>query len=151
MNSILNEFGINPPEDVLTSCTDSSSDVKRALEVVFPTHHECCISHILHLALADAFGSHIDPNKTKNSEVRELMNTCRKVVESVNKSKLLKIKVHNHMLTKLGKICKLRNSPNHRWSTMEDILVRILKFWNPLSNAFNECRSDFGIKNKKKV
>jgi hypothetical protein len=102
--------------------------VKRALEVVFPTHPEWCLSHILHLALADAFGSHIDPNKMKNSEVRELMNTCRKVVETVNKSKLLKIKVDNNMLTEFGKICKLRNSPNHRWSAMEDVLVRILKF-----------------------
>jgi hypothetical protein len=151
MNSILEEFGVNPPEDVLTSCTDSGSDVKRALEVVFPTHREWCISHILHLGLADAFGSHIDPNKTKNGEVRELMNACRKIVETVNKSKLLKIKVDNNMLTDFGKICKLRNSPNHRWSAMEDVLVRLLKFWNPLSNAFNECRSDFTIKNDKKV
>jgi hypothetical protein len=151
MNSILEEFGVNPREDVLTSCTDSSSDVKRALEVVFPTHREWCISHVLHLALADAFGSHIDPNKTKNGEVCELMNACHKVVETVNKSKLLKIRVDNNMLTDFGKIIKLRNSPNHRWSAMEDVLVRLLQFWNPLSNAFNECRSDFTIKNDKKV
>jgi hypothetical protein len=125
MNSILEEFGVNPREDVLTSCTDSGSDVKRALEVVFPTHCEWCISHVLHLALADAFRSHIDPNKTKNGEVHELMNACRKVVETVNKSKLLKIKVDNNMLTDFGKIIKLRNSPNNRWSAMEEVLVRL--------------------------
>ena len=151
MKNILEEFGISAEDDVLTSCTDSGSDVKRALEVVFPTHREWCVSHLLHLALADAFGSHIDPNKTKNSEVRGLMNACRKVVETVNKSKMLKLKVDNNMLTEFGKICKLRNSPTHRWSAMEDVLIRLLKYWNALNNAFNECRSDFTIKNEKKV
>jgi hypothetical protein len=151
MNCILEEFNIDAEEDVLTSCTDSGSNVKRALEVVFPTHHEWCVSHLLHLGLADAFGTHIDPNKTRNSEVRELMNACRKVVEMVTKSKMLKIKVDTNMLTDFGKICKLCNSPGHRWSAMEDVLVRLLKYWNPLCNEFTQMRSDFKIKNDKKV
>jgi hypothetical protein len=67
---ILKEYNINPEKHILTSCSDSGSDVKRALEVVFPTHREWCISHLTHLALADAFGSSVDPNKTKNSEIR---------------------------------------------------------------------------------
>ncbi len=151
MKMILKEFQIEAEDDVLTSCTDSGSDVKRALEVVFPTIREWCVSHLLHLALADAFGSHVDPKKTKNSEVRELMNSCRKVIETVNKSKLLKIKVDNKMLDEFGTICKLRNSPTHRWSAMEDVLMRLLKYWNVLAFAFNECRSEFAIKNDKKV
>ena len=79
------------------------------------------------------------------------MNACRKVVETVNKSKLLKVKVDTNMLTEFGRVCKLRNSPAHRWSAMEDVLVRLLKYWNPLCNAFNEVRSEFKIKNDKKV
>jgi hypothetical protein len=75
MKMILKEFHIEAEDDVLTSCTDSGSDVKRALELVFPTIRELCVSHLLHLVLADAFGSHVDPKKTKNSEVRELMNS----------------------------------------------------------------------------
>jgi hypothetical protein len=67
---ILKEYSINPEKHILTSCSDSGSDVKRALEVVFPTHREWCVSHLTHLALADAFGSSVDPNKTKNSEIR---------------------------------------------------------------------------------
>ena len=148
---ILKEFHIEAKDDVLTSCTDSGSDVKRALEVVFPTIREWCVSHLLHLALADAFGSHVDPKKTKYSEVHELMNSCRKVIETVNKSKLLKIKVDNKMLDEFGTICKLRNSPTHRWSAMEDVLMRLLKYWNVLAFAFNECRSEFAVKNDKKV
>ena len=107
MKIILQEFEVDPEADVLTSCTDSGSDVKRALEVVFPTHREWCVSHLIHLALADAFGSSVDPNKTKNTEVRELMNACRKVIETVNKSKLLKLRVDKNMLEDFGRITKL--------------------------------------------
>ena len=101
------KFSIDAEADILTSCTDSCLDVKKALEKVLPTLHEWCISHLSHLALADAFGSHIDPNKTKNSKVRELMNACHKVVETVNKSKILKVNVDSNMLTEFGRICKI--------------------------------------------
>ncbi len=148
---ILVEFKINAEDHGLTSCTDSGSDVKQALEVVFPTIREWCVSHLLHLALADAFCSSVDPNKTKNSEVRDLMTSCRKIIETVNKSKLLKMKFDNKMLEDTGTVCKLRNSPSHRWSAVEDVLVRLLKYWNVLTNAFNECRLDFPIKHEKKV
>ena len=37
LQHILREYDIDPEEDILTSCTDSGSDVKRALEVEFPT------------------------------------------------------------------------------------------------------------------
>ena len=78
---ILQEFSINAEADILTSCTDSGSDVKKALEKVLPTLREWCISHLSHLALADAFGSSLDPAKSRNIEVRDLLNQCRKVVE----------------------------------------------------------------------
>jgi hypothetical protein len=95
----------------LTSCTDSGSNVKQALEVVFPTIREWCRSHLLHLALPDAFGSPVDPNKTKKSEVCNLMTSCHKIIETVNKSKMLKIKIDNKMLEDTGTVCKLRNPP----------------------------------------
>jgi len=101
-------------DDVLTSCTDSGSDVKRALEKVFPTHRDWCVSHLLHLALADAFGSSVDPNKMKNKGVRLLLNQCRKVIETVNKSKVLKLNVDGNMLDNYGRVIKLKKSPSHR-------------------------------------
>ena len=57
---ILHEYNINPQRDILTSCTDSGSDT----ETVLPTMGEWCVSHLSHLALSDAFGSSVDPNKT---------------------------------------------------------------------------------------
>jgi hypothetical protein len=38
LQHILREYDIDLEEDILTSCIDSGSDVKRALEVEFPTY-----------------------------------------------------------------------------------------------------------------
>ena len=90
---ILEEFDIEAEDHILTSCSDSGSDVKKALEKVLPTMHKWCVSHLTHLALADAFGSSIDPSKSRNPVIRDVLNKCRKVIEKVNKSKVLKVKV----------------------------------------------------------
>ena len=95
---ILWEFAIPPDQHILTSCTDSSLDVKKAMEKVFPTIREWCMSYLTHLALANAFVSCGDPNKTKNSEMRSFVAWCRKVVEHVNKSKNLKITLEQKLL-----------------------------------------------------
>jgi hypothetical protein len=73
---ILQEFSIDTEADIFTSCTDSGSDVKKALEKVLPTLREWCISHLSHLALTDAFGSSLNPAKSRNVEVRGLLNQC---------------------------------------------------------------------------
>jgi hypothetical protein len=73
------------------------------------------------------------------------------VTETVNKSKLLKLKVDSNMIADYGRVIKLKNSPSHRWSAVEDVLVRLLRHWNAISNAFNEIRSEFPIKNDKRV
>jgi len=110
MINIVEEFGIEAEKDILTSCMDSGSDVKRALEKVFPTHRKWCVSHLLHLALADAFGSSVDPSKTKNKKVRDLLNQCHKVIKTVNKSKVLKLKVDHNMKRDYGRVIKLKTA-----------------------------------------
>ncbi len=123
---ILQEYCIDAERHILTSCSDSRSDVKHALEKVLPTHREWCISHLSHLALADAFGCSVDPCKTKNSELREVIGKCRKIMETVNKSRVLKAKFNERQKSELGKERKLKNTPTHRWSATEDVLSKIL-------------------------
>jgi hypothetical protein len=148
---ILQEYDIDPEVNVLTSCTDSGSDVKRALEVELPTHREWCVSHLIHLALGDAFGSSVDPKKTKNTEIRDFITACRKVAESVNKSKLLKMKLEQAMKNDFGTIVKLRNSPTHHWSSVKDVLVHLLKYWNQLIVAYNSCSVEYPIKHERQL
>jgi hypothetical protein len=148
---ILKEFAINPEQDILTSCTDSGSDVKKALEKVLPTIREWCVSHLIHLALADAFGSHIDPKKTKNSDMRNFLTRCRKVIEKVNKSKTLKMTAEKNILTEFGRNMKLRNSPSHRWAATEDVFIRLLRCWSAIRNSFLEEGQPFIIAHDKQL
>jgi hypothetical protein len=132
---ILHVFNITPNQHVLTSCSDSGSDVRKAMQKVFPTMREWCVSHLTHLALANAFGSHIDPNKTKNSNMRNFITWCRKAVERVIKSKNLKMTLEKKLLTEFGKNMKLRNSPSHHWSATEDVFVRLQRCWGQIQNS----------------
>jgi len=68
---ILHEYNI-----IMEPCTDLGSDIKRAMEVMILTMREWCISHLTNLALADAFGSLLDPKKSKNSDVCLIINKC---------------------------------------------------------------------------
>jgi len=111
---ILKDFSITLEHDVLTSCTDSGSDVKRSLEQVFLTMQEWCILRMMHLVLAIVFGSHVNRKKSKNSEMREFISQCHKVVETVNKSKVLKSIFEANILTDFGHNIKIVGLP---WKT----------------------------------
>jgi hypothetical protein len=78
------------------------------------------------LALANAFGCSVDPHKTKNCELRAVIGACRKIIETVNKSKVLKAKCDERQESELGKELKLKNAPSHHWSATEDVLIKIL-------------------------
>jgi hypothetical protein len=142
---ILLEFSIDAEADTLTPCTDSGSDVKKALEKVLPTLREWCVSHLSHLALADAFGSSLDPAKSRNVEVRDLLNQCWKVIEKINKSKQLKATFDGMVLSDVGRALKMKNSPAHRWSVIDDVLEWLLRLWTHVQNAFNGTNASFPI------
>jgi hypothetical protein len=65
-SSVLEEFDIKVMFDVLTSTSNLGSDVKRTLDILIDAWWEWCISHLIHLALTEAFGTSIDPNNGKN-------------------------------------------------------------------------------------
>ena len=73
---ILEEFNIAEEDHILTSCSGSGSDVMRALVKVQPTMHKWCVSHLTRVALADAFGSSIDPSKRQNPVICNVLNKC---------------------------------------------------------------------------
>ena len=77
---VLKEFGIDVLRDVLTSCSDSGSDVKRTLDVLMDVWWEWYISHLSHLALTDAFGTSIDPSKSKNVSAPDFFKTSTRLL-----------------------------------------------------------------------
>ena len=129
LRAVLIEFNIDL-EDILTSSTDSGSDIKRALEVVFKTLREWCTSHLLNLSLVDAFGTCVDKNKSKNKKAREIFSRIRRFVEFVNKSGMFKAVFDENVKDVFERFLKLHNSPQHRWSAMEDVLNSLMKLWD---------------------
>ncbi|KAH8948587.1 hypothetical protein BDL97_11G101900, partial [Sphagnum fallax] len=116
-SGVLEEFGIKVMLDVLISTSDSGSDVKCTLDILIDAWWEWCISHLIHLALTEAFGTSIDPNNSKNMDARCFFQRIKKVIEAVNKSEYLQGAFEEAMFELLETYFKLLNSPQHRWSS----------------------------------
>jgi len=122
--------------DVLTSTLDSGFDVKHTLDILIDVWWEWCISHLIHLALTETFGTSIDPNNSKNVDAHYFFQKIKKVIEAVNKSKYLQGAFEEAMLEFLETYLKLLNLPQHRWSSTAFVLERILIAWEPLLKAY---------------
>jgi len=116
------------------------SDVKKSIEDhLGDLLREWCIAHFINLILLDAFGWHIDKSKSKNPEARDVIETHRSLIESINKGKSLK-KAFEDQQEKVGRkgnqIMKLKNAPHHRWSSIEVVFYRQLQLWNCIAEAY---------------
>ncbi len=124
--------------DVLTSTSDSGSDVKRTLDILINAWWEWCISHLIHLALTKTFGTSIDPNNSKNVDASCFFQRIKKVIEAVNKSEYLQGAFAEAMLELLETYLKLFSSPQHRWSSTALVLERILIAWEPFLQVYRK-------------
>jgi len=115
--------------DVLISTSDSGSDVKCTLDILINVWWEWCISHLIHLALMEAFSTLIDLNNSKNVDACCFFQRIKKVIEVVNKSEYLQGAFEEAMLKLLETYLKLLNSSQHRWSSTAFVLERILIAW----------------------
>jgi len=146
-SGFLEEFGIKVMLDVLTSTSDSGSDVKRTLDILMDAWWEWCISHLIHLALTKAFGTSIDPNNSKNVDAHYFFQKIKKVIETMNKSEYLQGAFEEAMLELLETYLKLLNSPQHQWSSTALILERILIAWEPLLQTYRKLNRPVPLTN----
>ncbi len=144
---VLEEFGIKVMLDVLTSTSDLGSDVKHTLDILIDAWWEWCISHLIHLALMEAFGTSIDPNNSKNVDVCCFFQRIKKVIEAVNKYEYLQGAFEEAMLELLEMYLKLFNSSQHQWSSTTLILERILIAWEPLLQAYYKLNQPVPLTN----
>ena len=134
----MREFDIELFAHVLTGNSDFGSDVKRCIEVVMALMREWCISHLCHLSLVDAFGTHLDPTKCKNKDVRKVFADVRSLVETINKSEALKDIVDAFTKDEFGYFIKQTNAPGHRWSSTAIVLERFIGAHSPIVSAFRQ-------------
>ena len=109
--AVLVEFNIDL-DDILTFSTDSGSDIKRGLEVVFKTLREWCTSHLLNLSVVDAFGTCVDKNKNQNKKARDIFSRVRRLIKFVNKSGIFKALFDENVKDVFERFLKLHYSPN---------------------------------------
>jgi len=77
-----------------------------------------------------------------------VIDLVRKTVESVNKSTLLKQKFQETAKAATVKYLKLKNSPAHRWSSIAEVLNRILINWDSLRFSFQKLNIKWPLEGK---
>ncbi|KAH9538628.1 hypothetical protein CY35_15G016800, partial [Sphagnum magellanicum] len=137
-SGVFEEFGIKVMLDVLTSTSDLGSDVKYTLNILIDAWWEWCISHLIHLALMEAFGTSIDPNNSKNVDACCFFQRIKKVIEVVNKFEYLQGAFEEAMFELLETYLKLFNLSQHQWSSIALVLEQILIVWEPLLQAYRK-------------
>ena len=144
--AVLDEFGLGK-DDMFAGSGDGGPDVSKVMQDFFKdSMTEWCISHLLNRCFLDAFGTDIDPSKSKNKAARVFIDKVRKVIESINKSDDLKSAFEEARASSGAKADKkLRNAPHHRWGSTADSLFRVLYEWKPLKLAFAKCKIPFPL------
>jgi hypothetical protein len=144
-------FGFDMAKDIFTMSGDHGPDVSRAMDVVTDGQAEWCIAHLLDRVLRDAFGSSIDPAKSKNPTARAVINLVRKTLETVNKSEALGAAFNEKSLEELGRTLSAKNDALHRWSSVEGVLKSALYSFAPMGSAFVTHQGSFPLANEKQV
>ncbi|CAB1104792.1 unnamed protein product [Ectocarpus sp. CCAP 1310/34] len=95
VKSILREFGLRP-SDLASGTTDSKSDVKSvSVNGLYPQYGvlwNWCFCHLMVKAAEDGFGTHVDPQKSKNPEARDMLKNVISMVGTLNRSSNFKAK-----------------------------------------------------------
>ena len=87
--------------------------------------------------MIDGFGCSIDPAKSKNVETRTIIEAVKKTVEKMNKSdKLMQLFGEQLINDHMNKNIRLQNTPHHRWSSLEELLFKMLCLWQQVTQTF---------------
>ncbi|PXF43096.1 hypothetical protein BWQ96_07182 [Gracilariopsis chorda] len=90
-NKIILEFNVSY-DKILSSTSDTGSDVKRLCSVLIPESWEWCLPHMLNCVLVGAFGTGLNCVNIRNNGARRLLKDLKKVIRHVNKSSVMKQK-----------------------------------------------------------
>lgn len=117
ITAVLKEFDVDIERDVLTSASDSGSDVRRALDSLCSAMREWCVAHLMNRVFIHAFGAQLNRRKSSNLEGLNVIDLCRETIERVNKSEPLSQCLKEEILKVVGELLRLLNSPAHRLAT----------------------------------
>ncbi|CAB1109659.1 unnamed protein product [Ectocarpus sp. CCAP 1310/34] len=146
--SILREFGLRP-SDLASGTTDSGSDVKSAsVNGLYPQYGvlwNWCFCHLMVKAAEDGFGTHVDPQKSKNPEARDMLKNVISMVGTLNRSSNFKAKFEDLQVDLLGDVLKIPNQAPQRWLTQVRTLERVIRLWHVLRKLYSDAGKNFPL------
>jgi hypothetical protein len=146
--SVLSEFNLSV-DDIMSSTSDSGSDVKRAMKITTPGAWDWCFPHMCHCVFVDAFGISKDPAKSKNIPARALIYAVRKIVENFNKSADTKALFEEIQVQLDGYSIKLKGDASQRWKSTVNMLRVLLLKWNDVATVHIQLNKQFRIQEKR--
>ncbi|CAN0267184.1 unnamed protein product [Ectocarpus sp. 4 AP-2014] len=96
-------------------------------------------------AAEDAFGTHPDPQKSKNPEARKMLKNVIGMVGTLHKSPNLTTKFEDLQVDLLGEILKIPNQAPQRWLTLVRTLERVIRLWHVLRKLHSDAGKTFPL------
>ena len=146
--AILHEFGLRP-SDLASGTTDSGSDVKsvsvNGLHPNYGVLWNWCFCHLMVKAAEDAFGTHVDPQKSKNPAARNMLKNVTSIVGTLHKSPNITSKFEDLQLDLLGEVLRIPNQAPQRWLTLVRTLERVIRLWHVLRKLYSDAGENFPL------
>ena len=144
LKDVLLEFKLSS-DDIMSSTTDSGGDIKRLGSTVIGCKWDWCLPHLLNCALVDAFGTSVDPAKSKNNECRAVLMAARKAIEYVNKSNPAQVCLEEVQREHGSSSLHLLSDVPQRWKSTVNLLNRLLFIWKDVRMMYSKMGKPFPI------
>ena len=141
---VLAEFNLST-SDLMSATTDSGADIKRLGGSLLGCKWDWCIPHLLNCALVEAFGTSVDPAKSKNAACRNVLMRAKRTIEYVNKSDPAKICLDEVQREHGASSLHLMSDVPQRWKSTANLLNRLLFLWNDVRMMFSRMARPFAI------
>ena len=144
VKDVLLEYTLSP-SDLLSATTDSGGDIQRLGNVVIGCKWDWCLPHLLNCALVDAFGTSVDPARSKNREVRDVLMNAKRCIEYVNKSHPAQVCLDEVQREHGKHSLHLLSDVPQRWKSTVNLLERLLLIWKEVRLMYSTMGKAFPI------
>lgn len=123
--------------EICTATSDSGSDIKGMGCKLLTSHWDCCVSHLAHCSLVEAFGTNVDVRKGINPEFRTLLKKVKSVIEHIHKrGPKIRCKFEGVQFDRVGSWLKLIQDLPHRWFSTIKLLPRFLELFSVIKDQY---------------
>lgn len=135
----LEEYGIRTSR-VICSVSDRGSDILRTLNTSLNLPWEYCLCHLINCSISYAFGLYADATKAKqaNPEAFKVVSTMKKVIAKFKQSQNDQILLEEMQESQNKKKKKMQSLATTRWSSLCNVLERVLDEWNSLKGVYRQ-------------